>query len=130
MKEILAWHFLQEARCLRYSPYTPIEAGKTYHVRTGTLDLCVHDLHASINPLDAIDYAPGPILCRVALSGLTIHDADKLCSRHRRVIWMADATRTLHIQGLWVANQLLTLHKSLLSGPAYPFLLEYLAAGL
>lgn len=91
---ILAWHFLQEDQKLRYPPYTQVEPGQTLTVEP-PLRMCSKGLHASIRPLDALRYAPGPIVCRVELSGQVLHDDDKLCAESRTVLWMADATRTL-----------------------------------
>ena len=93
---LLAWHFLPEDRRLRFGGRTLVEPGQTLTVEP-PLELCSRGLHASVRPIDALSYAPGPILCRVALSGEIIHDGDKVCAQHRTVLWMADATRTLHL---------------------------------
>ena len=93
---LLAWHFLPADRRLRFGDRTLVEPGQTLTVEP-PLELCTRGLHASVRPIDALFYAPGPILCRVALSGEIIHDGDKVCAQHRTVLWMADATRTLHL---------------------------------
>jgi len=103
---LLAWHFLKEDRKLRFPPYTEITPGSIVTAE-GELKMCRNGCHASIKPLDALQYAPGPIVCRVELSGEIIEDTDKLCARHRKVIWMADATRTLHEFACWCAEQAL-----------------------
>src|SRR3990167_5345665 len=66
-------------------------------------------MHGSIRPLDALQYAPGPIVCRVRLWGDVVQDGDKLVARHREVIAMADATRTLHEFAIWCAERALAL---------------------
>ena len=103
---MLAWHFLKVDRKLRFPPYTEITPGSVVTAK-GKLKMCRNGCHASIKPLDALQYAPGPIVCRVELSGEIIEDTDKLCARHRKVIWMADATRALHEFACWCAEQAL-----------------------
>ena len=93
---LLAWHFLPADRRLRFGDRTLVEPGQTLTVEP-PLELCTRGLHASVRPIDALFYAPGPILCRVSLSGEIIEDGDKVCAEHRTVLWMADATRTLHL---------------------------------
>ena len=93
---LLAWHFLPADRRLRFGDRRLAEPGRTLTVSPPLL-LDSRGLHASVRPIDALSYAPGPILCRVALSGEIIEDGDKVCAEHRTVLWMADATRTLHL---------------------------------
>lgn len=89
---LLAWHFVNEERTLRDG--NTVEAGYVYEVER-PIRLCSWGLHASINPLDALTYAPGPIVCRVRMSGEMIRDTDKLVATRREVLWMADATDIL-----------------------------------
>ena len=103
---MLAWHFLREDKKLNYPPHTLVEAGETYTAE-GDLKLCANGMHASVRAIDALKYAPGAIVCRVELSGGMLEDTDKLCSRHRKVLWMADATNTLHEFACWCAEQAL-----------------------
>ena len=104
----LYWHFLREERHMRYPPYLPVVAGETYRV-TGPLVLCQNGLHASLRALDALEYAPGSIVCRVLLGDEVIHDGDKVCARERTVLWMADAAPVLHEFACLVAEQVLAL---------------------
>ena len=102
----LAWHWLPDNGCLRYPPYTKVEAGQTLTAE-GPLELCGNGMHASLRALDALQYAPGAIVCRVELSGEIVEGHDKLCARHRKVLAMADATKTLHEFACWCAEQAL-----------------------
>lgn len=91
----LAWHFVQQDRRLRYGDGNTVAAGCVYEV-PGPLQLCRWGLHASAMALDAISYAPGPIVCRVKLSGQIIHGDDKSVATRREVLWLVDATGVLH----------------------------------
>jgi hypothetical protein len=92
---MLGWHFLREDKRLRWGSTEIVKPGKWLRVE-GDLLMCEHGLHASKRAIDALEYAPGPIICRVELRGDMIHDTDKSVARERRVVWMADATYTLH----------------------------------
>ena len=107
---LLAWHFLPEDRRLRFGGRTLVEPGQTLTVEP-PLELCSRGLHASVRPIDALSYAPGPILCRVALSGEILEDKDKVCAEHRTVLWMADATRALHLFACDEAERALQIAK-------------------
>jgi len=102
----LAWHFLRRDRCMRFTPYTPIQAGKSYRAK-GRLVPCENGLHASILPLDALRYAPGDIVCRVRLEGKCLVERDKCCARKRTVFWLADAAPVLHEFACLVTQQAL-----------------------
>jgi len=92
---MIAWHFLQSDRKLAYPPHTPAFTGQLLTVDPARLELCEYGLHASERALDALKYAPGPIVCRVRLGGRILTGADKVCAAERTVIAMADATETL-----------------------------------
>jgi len=91
----LYWHFLRLDRRLQYAPHTLVEAGGTY-IAVGRLVLCENGMHASPRALDALEYAPGDIICRVRLDGEHLVGHDKLCARSRTVLWLADAGPLLH----------------------------------
>ncbi len=93
---------------MQYKPHTLVEAGQTLTV-AGPLELCAVGLHASVNALDALKYAPGPVVCRVRLSGqvLAPQGEDKMCASERTVLAMADATTVLHEFAVWCAEQAL-----------------------
>jgi hypothetical protein len=91
----LAWHFLSEDRHTGYSPRVLVETGQTL-THDGPLELCESGLHASVRAIDALQFAPGPIICRVKLGGEMKHDNDKSVARERTVLWMFDAANVLH----------------------------------
>ena len=84
MEPVKAWWFSKGYE-LPHSDERPIKLGETHAVE-GELELCYRGLHASINILDALGYAPGPILWQVELSGIVVHGKDKLCASKRKYI--------------------------------------------
>jgi hypothetical protein len=103
---MLAWHFLRNDRKLNYPPYTLVEVGQKLTVEP-PLELCFRGLHASKRALDALGYTPGPIACRVELSGEMLEGDDKVCATERTVLQMLDATNILHEFACWCAEQAL-----------------------
>ena len=100
--KILAWHFLAaDGRQRVYLPNGGTRPGKLVNVGQVSaccppLILCKHGLHASVCILDALQYAPGPVCCRVEMSGTILEGSGKFCSTRRRVLAMADITTILH----------------------------------
>ena len=91
-----AWHFLAEDRRLGYSDGRLVESGHTYKVsRNFPLQLCEYGLHGSKRVIDALKYAPGPVVCRIEMIGVMVHDTDKSVAYRRKVLWMLDATDIL-----------------------------------
>lgn len=89
-----AWYFSDQSKQLRYGDGRQIRAGRTHKVK-GELELCQNGLHASRNILDALSYAPGPVIWRVELGGEIIRGKDKLCASERTYLWGYDATAVL-----------------------------------
>ena len=89
---MLAWHWINEQRTLRDGRRMVV--GKTVK-HDGPLVLCQSGLHASERLIDALQYAPGPIICRVECGGEIIRGDDKIVCRERRVIAAYDATAEL-----------------------------------
>lgn len=52
----------------------------------GSPMLCVQGLHASLDVVDAMRYAPGLTLCRVELDGTIVKGSDKLVASRRRIL--------------------------------------------
>ena len=94
MRTIKAWHFLPSDGCLRYGTREKVEVGKTIRV-DGRIALCDNGLHGSRSIRDALTYAPGAIVCEVAIWDDVVEGTDKLAGRNRKVLRMADATNTL-----------------------------------
>lgn len=105
-----AWHFLAADKRLLYEPRTLVEPSQILRVK-GPLALCSVGLHASVRALGALQYAPGPIVCRVQLGGKILRGDDKACATKRTCVWMADATRTLHEFACWCAENALRTAK-------------------
>lgn len=103
---MLAWHFLRGDRRLSYPPHTLVEVGQKLTVEP-PLELCNWGLHASKRAIDALNYAPGSIACRVELSGEILEGDDKVCATERTVLKMIDATNVLHEFACWCAEQAL-----------------------
>jgi hypothetical protein len=94
MKTELGWHFARANNCLNYDDGRPIIIGETHTVQ-GQLELCEWGLHASKRILDALQYAPGPVIYRVRLSGEILIGDDKMCATERTYLWGYDATEIL-----------------------------------
>ena len=89
-----AWHFLHEDRRLGYRDGRVVEPGQTITVDVDP-ELCVAGLHASVRALDALRYAPGPVVCRIVLGGTIVRGDDKIAGTERTCLWMYDATPVL-----------------------------------
>jgi hypothetical protein len=91
---VKAWWF-SAGKTLPHDDGRRIEIGRTHKV-TGELIPCRNGLHASKRPLDALQYAPGPIIWRVGMGGVVLTQVDKLCASERTYIaGGVDATETL-----------------------------------
>ena len=101
---IRAWHFVGDT--LRDG--RPVPQDGKWLVHQGPLVICQSGLHASLDPFDALQYAPGPILCLVECDGDIHHQRDKLVCRRRRIVARRDATEGLRyfarMQALSVAH--------------------------
>jgi hypothetical protein len=93
MTDNLAWHFLRADGRLRDGAEPPPDGVALVHA--GPLVLCRCGLHACKSALDALGYAPGPVICRVRCAGALDDDGDQLVCRSRTILWRADATRVL-----------------------------------
>ena len=103
---ILGWHFVREDRKLRDGQI--VKSGRVYRLPKGqTPELCERGYHASERAIDALKYAPGPVVCRVELRGTIIPDTDKAVATERKVLWVADATTVLHELACWCAERAL-----------------------
>ena len=77
-----AWYFADAYRKLRYGDNRKIVIGETHTVECEPI-LQERGLHASKNILDALNYAPGPIIYRVDLSGVIVEGTDKCVATKR-----------------------------------------------
>ena len=85
MNTVTGWYFSEESRLLRYGDARPIALGVTHEV-DAPIELCERGLHASVRAIDALQYAPGPIVWRVELSGEIKTGNDKCVATHRKYI--------------------------------------------
>jgi hypothetical protein len=103
---VLAWHFVNASRTLQYDAESlAVEPGYIYSIADHeTPALCECGMHGSRRAIDALQFAPGPVICRVRIFGDVREDKDKLVGRHREVLWMADATEALHRMSVWAVR--------------------------
>lgn len=94
-KSILGYHFISPSLKLNYGDGRQIVEGETLSVE-GPIELCSNGLHASVNVIDALQYAPGHVLCFVGVSGDVQIGKDKICGRNRRVLTIKDVSAELH----------------------------------
>ena len=93
-KEFEAWWFAA-GDTLPHGDGRKIIIGETLKVEPPIVP-CKHGLHASIDPFDALEYAPGPILYKVRLGGEIIaHGGDKHAASERTALACRDATEML-----------------------------------
>ena len=85
MKTVKAWYFSKEPKRLRYGDDRKIILGDTHEVCCEP-ELCERGLHGSVRLIDALDYAPGPIIWRVELSGKMDIGDDKIAATKRTYI--------------------------------------------
>lgn len=104
-----AWHFLTEDRKMRYGDNRQLSPGRVIKVSPDGLSLCEYGLYASINPLDALRNAPGPIVCWVKIGGEILYGDDKLCASERTILWWFDATEVLRKFALLCALDVIDL---------------------
>ena len=91
MSTVLAWHFVGK----RLRDGRPVPKDGVWLEHQEPLVLCESGLHASVDPWDAVRYAPGPILCRVEMGGAILHGTDKMVATRRRIVARIDATDLL-----------------------------------
>lgn len=104
------WHWLRDDRRLQFGSKELVEVGKTLK-HDGEVKLCHYGFHASEKAIDALQYAPGSVICCVELGGQIIEGNDKVVAAERTVIWMADATNGLHEFSCWCAENALRTAK-------------------
>ncbi len=98
---MLAWHFLPDDGRLQFGRRSAVRVGQTLRRDPSRLEMCHYGLHASVRPLDALYYAPGPIICRVRLGGTIIEYNDKCVASRRTVLWMQNIEKELRLFACW-----------------------------
>ena len=89
--KIKAWHFVGDT--LRDG--SPIPKDGELLKFYGDIKICERGLHASKQPFDALQYAPGATLCYVSCGGNFMHQNDKFVCTERTIIARMDATELL-----------------------------------
>ena len=74
---------------------TPVPAIGVKRVFSGEPILCTQGLHFSLDPFDALQYAPGPMLHKVQYGGIVKLGDDKGVCTERTIIASIDATHML-----------------------------------
>jgi len=72
---------------------------------------CAKGLHASTRIIDALQYAPGPLIYRVRLSGQIDKEDDKLAASERTALWVVDGTKILREFAALVAKDALLVER-------------------
>ena len=88
MKTITGWWFAPQNNKLRYEDNRNIKIGHTHKVR-GEIVPCVNGLHLSKRIIDALKYAPDPVIYRVKGSGQIVphgNPTDKYACSERTYI--------------------------------------------
>lgn len=99
---VLAWWFAPLDRRLGFGDGRPVVVGETLTVEEPPL-LCRSGLHASREAVDALMFAPSPLVCRVLLSGQIVDGADKVAASARTVLSLACARAAIEWWTEWVA---------------------------
>lgn len=105
MIKILAWHFFREDCRLNFGDGRKVEAGITHKIewpwtdkngkRWGSPSVCNAGLHGSKRIVDALKYAPGPVVWRVELSGEMDIAGYQIASSEQTYLWGYDASGVL-----------------------------------
>jgi hypothetical protein len=84
---LLVWHFTTGT--LRDG--SPLPALGVKLTMAGKIVPCEHGYHGSERIIDALEYAPGPVIHRAELSGEIVgHDGDKHVASERTYLWSLD----------------------------------------
>ena len=108
-----AWHFLPADKRLSNGDGRLVQVGKWYKVK-GEVEVCHNAMHAGRTVMSALEYAPGPVICRVEMAEpVEWKSCGVICySAGRKVLWMYDASRVLHEFACRCAEDALALSES------------------
>ena len=93
-RTVLGWWFSNSDMRLGYGDGRLCEDGVTHRVSCKPI-LCEQGLHAATSIRDALMYAAGPVIWRVALIGTVLHGNDKMVAGQRRYLWHVDGEELL-----------------------------------
>ena len=118
MSKILAYHFLKSDMCSGEGHEPPWKEGET-RTLGGEIVICAHGYHASRTAWDALQFAPGPVLCLVEVEPVQ-ERADKLASRSRRLIKAVNVERELREFAADCAERVLHFYEKAYPGDQRP----------
>ena len=95
---IQGWHFLPADKILPNGDGRKVRVGVKMECRPKgePIKLCLVGMHGCKRIIDALNYAPGPVISWCEFGGEIEEGGDKFCSRWRKVLWMADISTLLH----------------------------------
>ena len=128
MKIVRAYYFSNKEKRLRNGDNRKIRKGVT-HTFQGEPLLCCRGLHGSVRPLDALRYAPGPIIWKVELSGLMDIGDNKISAQNRKYIEWVDGTELLRKFARMCAMDVGDKIKPYTSEADYCLVVKYLKTG-
>jgi len=100
MAKVKGWWFGTTDKKLPHSDGRKIVIGKTHKVK-GEIIPCEHGLHLSKRMIDALSYAPGPVIYRVVGSGIIVPHGSPIdkyaCSERTYVSGGVDISATLRL---------------------------------
>ena len=118
MSKILAYHFLKSDMCSGEGHEPPWKEGET-RTLDGEIVICAHGYHASRTAWDALQFAPGPVLCLVEVEPVEEH-TEKLVSRSRRLIKAVNVERELREFAADCAERVLHFYEEAYPGDQRP----------
>jgi hypothetical protein len=105
MEKVIAYHFTGDT--LRDG--SPIPKKGTWLKFEKPIVICQSGLHASKEPFDALQYAPGNLLHLVECTGIVTEHPDKFVCSDRKILKSFDATDLLWEMARWSALQVIHL---------------------
>ena len=89
--QVFGWHFVGST--LRDGSPVPRDGKWLRH--NGPIKMCFSGLHGSLEPFDALTYAPGNTLCYCEFKTDIEYASDKLVCRERKILYRMDASELL-----------------------------------
>lgn len=125
---MLAWYFGTANKKLRYNDNREIIIGKMHTVK-GDPVICQHGLHGSERLIDALSYAPGPMLYRVDITRRIAQQKDKIAGQRR--LYLAGFDATLLLQEFARKQALINIDriKPYINNSNYQIIIDWLHTG-
>lgn len=108
---IAYWFAMADEQGRAYSPNKPDERWEVGQTRTlnGEIIPCRYGFHGSPTLWQALKYAPGPIACKVELSGTIVQEHDKLAASQKTLLAAVNVERELQLFAADCAEHVLDL---------------------